>query len=168
MRQVSRGEIGPVHCPRGKDHSGQRRWWNKPLPVCRWRLQFSRRTLDEIENRKPRRRGQPETERDTKEHRQDCQYGRDLGVPTVAALPDLSGPHCLDRQPPYQEQQHQNRVGKSACDDEVNKWRRPEESPFGSLLIQGALRAPPCPWQPCERAERAEPIGRAPANDPAA
>ena len=132
----------------------------------RGRLQFACRTLHEIENREPRRRGQSETEHDAREHRQNCEYVRDLGVPTVAALRPL--PHCLDRQPPYQEQQHQNRVGESACDDEINERRWPEESPFRSLWIQCALRAPPCPGQPCERAERAEPIGRAPANDPAA
>ena len=87
-------------------------------------------------------------------------------MPPVAALTTL--PHCFNGQPPYQEQQHQNRVGESARHDEINEWRRPEESPFRSLWIQCPLRSPPYPGQPRERTERAEPIGRAPANDPAA
>jgi len=35
------------------------------------------------------------------------------------------------------------------------------------LSIECALQTPPCPWQPRERAERAKPVSRTPANDPA-
>src|SRR6266540_2896329 len=165
MWQITAGKISPIDSPTRQDQTGQCRWRNKPLPVCCWRLQFARVTVNEIENREPRGRGQSETERDTNKHRQDCQCGRDLSAPAIAALRPL--PHRLDRQPCDQEQQHQNYVRKSAGDDEVNKWRWPEESPFRSLLIQCTLGTPPRPGQPRERAERAEPIGRAPANDPA-
>src|SRR5258707_6842479 len=72
----------------------------------------------------------------------------------------------LDSKPCNQDEQHQNRVGKSASNDEVNKRRRPEESPFASPGIESARGTPPRPGQPCKGAKRAEPIRRAPADNP--
>ena len=54
--------------------------------------------------RQPCRRGKTETESDTKQHRQHCKCGRDLSVPTVGGLRPL--PHCFDRQPRNEKQQH--------------------------------------------------------------
>src|SRR5207253_764033 len=51
--------------------------------------------------------------------------------------------------------------------EQIDEGRRPEKSPRAAAAIERAFHAPPRPRQPGECAERAEPIARAPANDPA-
>src|ERR1700730_9533692 len=65
------------------------------------------------------------------------------------------------------EKEQQIGIRKPSGDDYVDKRRGPQKSPAASLSIKRALQTPPSPRQPRKRAERAEPIGRSPTNDPA-
>src|SRR5207249_7123842 len=71
VRHQTRREISPVHCPRGENESRKRGWRKQPLPMCRYWLQFTRRTVNQIENCQPGGRRQPEPERDTEKHREN-------------------------------------------------------------------------------------------------
>src|SRR5689334_6651768 len=109
------------------------------MRVYDWRL-FASGALRVIQNREPSRGRQSKAERRAE------QYGDDR--PPRFCFRDR-----FDRQPRDQNDQHQNGVGKSASDEQIDKRRWPEKSPATALSIKRAFKSPPAPRQPGERAE---------------